>query len=137
LEHFTIHVIVRAQHKKEQYLSDDMLVLLPRIPVDKNIPNYIMSRTQDQNTVPQGGNNQKAAQGQATSQTLPQDTRSKCRFGGCCNPECPSGVKKCWHKDPRECPFFPHFKKSAINLEEREQKKGKVKLTKEISLEDL
>ncbi len=123
LKYFTIKVTVRAQHRKEQYLSDDMLVLLPRIQVDKNMPKYIISCTQDQITVRQDGNTQEAAQDQATSRIPPRDTRPKCRFGGCCNPECPSGVEKCWHKDPRECPFFPQFKKSGKNLDGRKETK--------------
>jgi hypothetical protein len=40
----------------------------------------------------------------------------KYKFGGCCNPACPSGTKKCWHKSPGECPFFRHFVESENSL---------------------
>lgn len=51
-------------------------------------------------------------------------TKRKCKFGGCCNPSCPSGTRKCWHKSREECSFSRHFEASKERIEENSQNKA-------------
>ena len=84
-----------------------------------------MSSYGTQNSAGQGTENvndkqEENPQGQHVTLAEPKrKIEVKCKFGGCCNPACPSGTKKCWHTSPTECPFFRHFVESENSPDRR------------------
>jgi hypothetical protein len=85
---------------------------------------YILYKAQQQK-IDQAKGKEKAqenSQDQPTSQPGPKEViNRKCKFGGCCNPLCLSGTRRCWQESPNDCPFFRHYKK--LREEERKGQK--------------
>ena len=74
---------------------------------------YVIQNSEGQGTEKENDKQEGSPEGQHVSLAEPKTkTEVKCKFGGCCNPACPSGTKKCWHTSPTECPFFRHFVES-------------------------